>query len=63
MDVQKLEERDDAQEKRILNLDGIMLKIEQVYHEMQSNMTQMSQGLSEKMISWESMAWSKLEEM
>ena len=63
MDVQKLEERDDAQEKRILNLDGVMLKIEQVYHEMQSNMTQMAKGLSEKMISWESMAWSKLSEM
>ena len=57
MDVQKLEDRDDAQEKRILNLDGIMLKIEQVYHEMQSNMTQMASGLSEKMISWESMVW------
>ena len=42
MDVQKLQDRDDAQEKRILNLDGVMLKIEQVYHEMNENMLRMS---------------------
>ena len=53
MDIQKLQERDEIKEKRILNLDNIMLKIEQVYHEMQSNMTQMSHGLSERFNGWE----------
>ena len=57
MDIQKLQERDEIKEKRILNLDNIMLKIEQVYHEMQSNMTQMSHGLSERFIGWENTAW------
>ena len=42
MDIQKLEDKDEAQEKRILNLDGVMLKIEQVYHEMNENMLRMS---------------------
>ena len=63
MDIQKLQERDEIKEKRILNLDNIMLKIEQVYHEMQSNMTQMSHGLAERFNGWEDKAYSRLNEM
>ena len=63
MDMQKLTEKDEAQEKAILNLDEIMLKIEQVYHEMQVNMTKIANDMSDKFVDFESKAWQRLSSM
>ena len=63
MDVQKLTEKDEAQEKAILNLDEIMLKIEQVYYEMQSNMTKIANDMSDKFVDFESTSQQRLSPM